>query len=207
MVVKATPTSTTPIGDGHEVPGCQFVGHYAASLKKVYLRVTGTMPIESSGQKKSISEIKDKKKMKGTAVLWVRVSSEGQAHGYSPDSQARLLEDAAKEYDVRETFSVTESAKVAENRKRFKEMVEYVKAGEIEHLFAWSHDRLARHYEDFATLQSLVDKHDVSIHLVESNKVISRESPIADRFMFQVLAALAESENRKRGAEIGRAHV
>ncbi len=125
--------------------------------------------------------------MKGTAVLWIRLSSEPQSHGYSPDSQARLLEDAAKEYDVRQTFSVTESAKIAENRKRFKEMVEAVRANHIEHLFAWSHDRLARHYEDFATLQSLVDKHDVSIHLVESNKVISRESPITDRFMFQVL--------------------
>jgi DNA invertase Pin-like site-specific DNA recombinase len=142
--------------------------------------------------------------MNRTAVLWIRVSSELQSHGYSLDSQEDLLTKAAEEFEVAETFRVTESAKTSERRKMFKEMIEFVKANKIGHLFAWSHDRLGRHYKDFATLQSLIDDNDVAIHLVESNKVISRDSPITDRFMFQVLAALAESDNRKRANDTKR---
>lgn len=141
--------------------------------------------------------------MKGTAVLWVRVSSEAQSTGYSLDSQERLVSKAAEGYEFR-TFNVTESAKTSEARREFKAMIDFVVKNKVEHLFAWSHDRLARHYKDFATLQSLVDDHDVSIHLVESNKEISRRSPITDRFMFQVLAALAEADNRKRAADTKR---
>lgn len=141
--------------------------------------------------------------MKGTAVLWVRVSSEAQSTGYSLDSQERLVSKAAEGYESR-TFNVTESAKTSEARREFKAMIDYVITNKVEHIFAWSHDRLARHYKDFATLQSLVDDHDVSIHLVESNKEISRRSPITDRFMFQVLAALAEADNRKLAADTKR---
>jgi DNA invertase Pin-like site-specific DNA recombinase len=143
--------------------------------------------------------------MSTTAVLWIRVSSDLQAQqGFSLDSQEDLLKKAASGYDVLRIFKVTESARISENRKRFKEMVELVKAEKIGHLFAWSHDRLGRHYKDFFTLQSLVDDDDVAIHLVESGKVISRESAISDRTMFQIMAAFAESENRKRAADTRR---
>ncbi len=143
--------------------------------------------------------------MKGTAILWVRVSSEGQSTGYSLDSQERLVTDAARGYEkAREPFRVTESAKTSEARREFKAMIDFVIKNKVEHLFAWSHDRLARYYKDFAILQSLIDDHDVTIHLVESNKEISRRSPITDRFMFQVLAALAEADNRKRAADTKR---
>jgi len=142
--------------------------------------------------------------MKGTAVLWVRVSSVPQASGYSLDSQERLVTKAAEKYEALRTFNVTESAKVSEARSEFKAMIDFVIKNKVEHLFAWSHDRLARYYKDFTTLQSLIDDHDVSIHLVESNKEINRRSPITDRFMFQILAALAEADNRKRGADTKR---
>lgn len=136
--------------------------------------------------------------MKGTAILWARVSSEPQALGFSHDSQDYLLTKAAEGYEmVRDPYRVTESAKTSEARKQFREMIEFVITNKVQHLFAWSHDRLARHYKDFATLQSLVDDHGVSIHLVESTKEINRQSPPIDRFMFQVLAALAEQDNRQ----------
>jgi hypothetical protein len=83
-------------------------------------------------------------------------------------------------------------------------MIEFVITNKVQHLFAWSHDRLARHYKDFTTLQSLVDDHGVSIHLVESAKEINRQSPPMDRFLFQVLAALAEQDNRNRAGHTRR---
>ncbi len=140
-----------------------------------------------------------------TAVLWIRVSSEPQGKsGFSLDSQEGLLKKAAEKFKVVETFRVTESAKVSENRRQFKAMVEFVKANKIGHIFAWSQDRLGRHYKDFYTIQSLIDDDDVSIELVESNKSINKWSSISDRFLFQVMAALAEADNRKRAADTRR---
>ena len=57
--------------------------------------------------------------MNNTAVLWIRVSSEPQSHGYSPEAQEDLLKKAAEKLEVVQTFRVTESAKTSENRRRF----------------------------------------------------------------------------------------
>ena len=42
--------------------------------------------------------------MNNTAVLWIRVSSEPQSHGYSLEAQEDLLKKAAEKLDVVETF-------------------------------------------------------------------------------------------------------
>jgi len=140
-----------------------------------------------------------------TAVLFVRTSTQDQyERGFSPESQKKILQEAAKNHDVVRTFSLAESAKISERRKQFHEMVQFVKENMVDAIFALSHDRLARHYKDFATLQSLIDDNGVSIVLVESNKTVSKDSPISDRFLFQILAALAEADNRKRSADTKR---
>jgi DNA invertase Pin-like site-specific DNA recombinase len=136
--------------------------------------------------------------MNNSAVLWVRVSSEPQSHGYSPEAQEELLQKAAEKLEVVQTFRVTESAKTSEKRRRFKEMVEYVKANKIGHIFAYKVDRLSRNYKDLGTLQSLVDDHDVAITIVGEGKTTSKESTGADRFMFQMMGAVAEMDNRNR---------
>ena len=136
--------------------------------------------------------------MNNTAVLWIRVSSEPQSHGYSPEAQEDLLKKAAEKLEVVQTFRVTESAKTSENRRRFKEMVEYVKANFVGHLVAYSVDRLARNYKDLTALQSLVDDNEIIITLAGEGKTISKQSGGADRFLFQILGSLAEMDNRKR---------
>jgi DNA invertase Pin-like site-specific DNA recombinase len=136
--------------------------------------------------------------MNNTAVLWIRVSSEPQSHGYSPEAQEDLLKKAAENLEVVQTFRVTESAKTSENRRRFKEMVEYVKANSVGHLVAYSVDRLSRTYKDLATVQSLVDDQNITIILAGEGKTISKQSGGADRFLFQILGSLAEMDNRKR---------
>jgi DNA invertase Pin-like site-specific DNA recombinase len=141
-----------------------------------------------------------------SGVLWVRVSSDDQAKGYSPDSQERLLESIAAKREIIpvKKFNVTESAKTSENRKLFKEMIEFIKKNEIRNLVALSADRLARNYQDFTTLQILVDKHNVSIILAETNKIINQNSDYSDRFLFQLLASLSEMGNRQRSADTRR---
>lgn len=140
--------------------------------------------------------------MNNTAILWIRVSSEGQSHGYSLDSQEDLLKKAAEKFDLVATFRVTESAKTSERRKKFREMVEYVKTNKIGTIFAWTHNRLGRHYKDFYIIQSLIDDNDVSVILVKDNKTINKRSTGTDRFVFQMMGALAELDNRDRGDEV-----
>lgn len=139
--------------------------------------------------------------MNNAGVLWIRVSSDEQAKGYSPDAQQRILETAASARNIHvvKRFKVAESARVAENRRYFKEMVEFVKKNEVPNLVALSEDRLGRNYQDLATLQTLVDKHNVSIVLAEDNRVINLDSGIQDRFLFQIMGSLAEMDNRIRG--------
>jgi site-specific DNA recombinase len=137
-----------------------------------------------------------------TAILWIRVSSEGQSHKFSLDSQEDLLTKAAEKFDVVATFRITESAKTSDRRKKFKEMVEYVKTNKVGTIFAWTHNRLGRHYKDFNIIQSLIDDNDVSIVLVKDNKTINKRSPGTDRFVFQMMGALAELDNRDRGDEV-----
>ena len=137
--------------------------------------------------------------MNNTAVLWIRVSSEPQSHGYSLEAQEDLLKKAAEKLEVVETYRVTESAKTSEDRRRFKEMVEFIKANKIGHILAYKMSRLSRNYKDLYTLRSLIDEYGITIILVGEGRIISKESTGADRFMFQILGALAEMENRERG--------
>jgi site-specific DNA recombinase len=136
--------------------------------------------------------------LNNSAVLWIRVSSEPQSHGYSPDAQEDILKKAASGLEVVETFRVIESAKTSENRRQFKSMIEYVKANSVGHIVAYSVDRLARNYKDLTTLQSLVDDHGAAIILVNDGRTISKKSGGADRFFFQILGSLAEMDNRRR---------
>lgn len=124
-----------------------------------------------------------------------------QVQGYSLDSQEHELTKAAEGYDVCRTFRVTKSAKTSERRKLFHEMVDYIKTNHIGFLFAWTHNRLTRNYQDLYIVQSLIDKYDVTVVLVKDNKVISKDSSSTDRFVFQLLGNLAEKENEDRGHE------
>jgi len=136
-----------------------------------------------------------------SGVLWIRVSSEMQSHGYSSDAQEKLLEEAATKHNIpiAKKFKVAESAKASEGRKNFHEMVEFIKANDISHLIAYSTSRLARNYEDFYTIQELIDKHKLTVVVQSDGKIINRSSLPADRFMFRVMGDLAQLDNEQRG--------
>ena len=136
-----------------------------------------------------------------TAVLWNRVSSPGQQYGYSQDSQDTEMAEVAKKYDVVRTWRITESANRSEQRKRFKEMVAFVQANKVDTIIAWSRKRLGRNYEDDYTIQSLIDKHDVTVVLIQEHLEVSKSSPSQVRFMFQLLGSLSEMDNKDRADE------
>jgi len=135
-----------------------------------------------------------------TAVIWVRVSSEDQSHGYSLSAQEDLLKKYAEklELDVVETYRVTESAKTSENRKQFKAMIASVDANSVGHIVAYSVDRLSRNRKDLGTIQDRIDDSDVSVHIASEGKVINKKTSGTDRFLFQLMGSFAEMENKRR---------
>lgn len=139
--------------------------------------------------------------MSKTACLWVRVSSEPQSHGYTPAEYERRAVAAAKslKLDVVRVFSITESAKVSEERRNFKEMVEFIKANKIAFLVAEDIDRITRHYRDTYIIQELIDAHGLNIHFVATGRTINRDSPPQDHFVFSIMANWAQMDNRLRG--------
>jgi DNA invertase Pin-like site-specific DNA recombinase len=135
------------------------------------------------------------------AVLWVRVSSEPQSHGYTPAEYERRAVAAARNLglDVARIFSVTESAKTSEERKYFREMVEFAKANKIDFIIAEDIDRITRNYKDTYVIQELIDAHGLNVHFVATGRTINRDSPPQDHFVFAIMAGWAQLDNRQRG--------
>jgi len=139
--------------------------------------------------------------MRKTAVLWIRVSSEPQSKGYTPAEYEKRAIAAAKSLDLNvvRTFSVTESAKISEERKNFREMVDFIKANKVDFLIADDIDRITRHYRDTYIIQDLIDAHGLNIHFVATGRTINKSSPPQDHFMFSIMADWAQLDNRMRG--------
>jgi len=136
-----------------------------------------------------------------TGVIWVRVSSEPQALGYSPEVQREALETACKQRGIKvvKSYVVAESAKTSEKRKSFKEMLEFVRTESIPFLVVKNTSRLTRNYRDMFTIEELVEKDNLSVFLVDEGRVISKTSSPQDRFLFRILGAVYQQENENRG--------
>lgn len=134
-------------------------------------------------------------------VIWVRVSSEPQSHGYSPDNQLEILQAACRQKSIKvvKTFNVQESAKTSERRKLFREMLSFIQEGKVPFLVAKNTSRITRNYEDLYRIDDIIEKNGLHVFLVDENKTISKDSPPVDRFLFRVLGAVYQQENENRG--------
>jgi site-specific DNA recombinase len=134
-------------------------------------------------------------------VIWVRVSSEPQSHGYSPDNQLEILQAACQQKAIRvkKTFNVEESAKTSQNRKLFKEMIAFIQEEKIPFLVAKNTSRITRNYEDLYRIDDMIEKNGLHVVLVDEGKTISKDSFPVDRFLFRVLGAVYQQENENRG--------
>lgn len=143
------------------------------------------------------------------AVLWVRVSSDEQQKGYSPEAQLKLL----KEYSIKQRFSIdkvfneTESAKQSEFRNSFKAMLDYVNTKDIPVIVVEKTDRLYRNFKDYVYLDELIEQKNLEIHLVKENEVMSRSSSSHQKFIHSIKVVLAKhfidnlKEETKKGLD------
>lgn len=90
------------------------------------------------------------------AVLWARVSTKEQSEeGYSLDAQVKMLRDYAVKNDLKiiKQFIVPESASGKQERKRFQEMLQYLRDNsKIKHVLFEKVDRATRNFKDSVKL-------------------------------------------------------
>jgi len=137
--------------------------------------------------------------MKG--VLWVRVSSEPQSRGYSPDVQLRELREAAakRSIEVIKEFKVSESAKTSETRKKFRELLAFIEEHKPDYLIAYAVDRITRNPDDLHTIHRLIESGGLRVFIVSQNKVIDKDSQSGDKFTFYLFGNIAYLDNMQRG--------
>lgn len=141
------------------------------------------------------------------AVLYVRVSSIEQAQGYSSDSQIKSLREYAAKfgYNIKKEFIETESAKKA-GRTQFGEMLKFMTNNKTtKHILVEKTDRLLRNFADCMHINDLIERENVSVHLVKESTLLHKDSGSNAKMMFGIRAVVAKnfidnlSEETKKG--------
>jgi len=143
------------------------------------------------------------------AIIYARVSTKEQAEeGYSLASQIKLLRDYVDKnsLDVVREFVIPESASGRQERKTFKEMMEYCKKRGISHILCEKVDRITRNLQDAVWIDGwLQDNQERRIHFVKQNLVIHQNAKSYEKFQWDIYVVLARqysnnlSEETKKG--------
>lgn len=137
--------------------------------------------------------------MTGQAVAYVRVSTEEQATfgGSLAMQQDRIAAYCAlAQLELVETFverGVSGSVPLGD-RRRGREMLAKIAAGEIKHVIALKLDRLFRDAANALTLTREWDKAGVELHLVDMGGASLNTSSAMGRMMLTILSGFAEWE-------------
>ncbi|UPT67945.1 MAG: recombinase family protein [Sphingobacteriales bacterium JAD_PAG50586_3] len=150
--------------------------------------------------------------MKKTVGIWIRVSTEDQAKGESPQNheyRCRLFSEA-REWDVKEVYHLEGvSGKSVINHPEAKRMLADVAKGHITGLVFSKLSRLGRNTKEMLELADYFRHHDASLISLGDN--LDTASP-SGRFFYTLLAAFGEMEreeivSRVKGSIPARAHM
>jgi len=143
------------------------------------------------------------------ALIYARVSTKEQAEeGYSLSSQLKLLREYAGShiYNIVKEFVVPESASGQQERKTFKEMMEYCKKHSIEHILCEKVDRITRNLQDAVLIDTWLQSNtERRVHFVKQNLIIHQNAKSYEKFQWDIYVVLARqysnnlSEETKKG--------
>lgn len=131
-----------------------------------------------------------------TAVGMARVSTaEQRKEGVSLGLQDEILPHyaSAKNLVIVKMFTYNESASVAESRKIFKQILDFIVKNDVKHCLLQDTSRLSRDITDYGIIKQLVKGKGVTFHFVTEGYTFGPDSTIAEKEIFL---------NRLRDAEI-----
>ncbi len=143
------------------------------------------------------------------AVIICRVSSKEQEDtGYSLDAQEKLLQTYADERNINviRVYKISESASGKMVRKKFYEILQYIKKNNANLILAEKIDRLTRNLKDASIINDWVQENkNNEVHFVKENFIVSQNTKAHENLVWDMKVAIARfytnnlSEEVKKG--------
>jgi site-specific DNA recombinase len=132
--------------------------------------------------------------MKEPAIQFNRISSDSQDDGFSLEAQEQLGKEYAKKHNLRvvKVWSEVESAYKEQDRKKFFQMVEFVKKEGVKHVIFDKVDRAVRGFRSAVVVEDLVEEYGVRFHFTREGLIIDSTSSPQDKFRFYLFAIMGK---------------
>lgn len=129
-----------------------------------------------------------------TYAAYIRRSTFDQENEHQNDAIREWLERHDVPLDEVEFLSETASG-ASRNREKFRELMNRIEDGEIDHVVVWELSRIAREGELAQRFFNLCEDHDVHVHIT-SGSIREIEPDGTNRFVADILAAVYAEERR-----------
>lgn len=140
------------------------------------------------------------------AVIYCRVSSKEQEDsGYSLDAQEKLLKDFARDkfVIVGQPYRLAESASGKQIRKKFNEMMSFVRKNNVQIILCEKIDRLTRNLKDASVINDwLQEDENRAVHCVKENFVASKNTKAHENLVWDMKVAIAKFHSQNLSEEV-----
>lgn len=139
------------------------------------------------------------------SIIYCRVSSKEQESGYSLDAQEKLLEEYSKgKFTViGQSYRIAESASGKQIRKKFNEMMAFVKKNDIKVILCEKIDRLTRNPKDAVAIYDwLQEDESRAVHCVKENFIASRNTKAHENLVWDMKVAIAKFYSQNLSEEV-----
>lgn len=140
------------------------------------------------------------------AIIYCRVSSKEQEDsGYSLEAQEKLLEGYAKNKFtiIGQPYKIAESASGKQIRRKFNEMMVYVKKNNVSIILCEKIDRLTRNLKDASVIYEwLYEDENRAVHCVKENFIANKNTKAHENLVWDMKVAIAKFYSQNLSEEV-----